>query len=222
VTQTLLPTSARHRMLGWLGLKQIDEPLLTGVTVRFVPKRHTLFEQGTDAQHVFFVLSGQLKIVARQAGSDTILTIISSGEIGGALLMGVQDAKYPGSIEAIVNSNVILIPKTTYLSTWVNNPQISPFLANCIQKRVRAMQVDHQLQNASVETRLANFILRHINDKSAEVTTHVTRREMASAIGAKTETVIRTIKKLERAGLIETGRGLIKVLDLDRLRQLCP
>lgn len=190
-----------------------DTQLMTSATVVNLAQGQTLFAQGEEAKSCFLVVSGSLKIAMKNKNAESVLTIISRGEIGGALLMGHESASYPGSVTALTQASVLVIPKSTYIDYWMKNPEALNFSNTCMRNRMRHLQEDKFLQLSDVEGRLIHFLHRHYLEKKDLVAKRITRKEIAMSIGAKTETVIRVLKKLERAGIIETQKSIISILD---------
>lgn len=195
-----------------------DGPLLESVTLTHLASGQTLFNQGEEAKNCFLVISGSLKIVMNSHGKESVLTIISKGELGGVLLMGSPSSSYPGSVVALTHASVLIIPRDTFNKYWVNEPLAVNFINNCVKNRVLRLQEDKAQQLSDVETRIIHFLNRHYIEKNDLQNKKITRKEIGLAIGAKTETVIRVLKKLERSGIIKTESSIIKILDKDSLK----
>ncbi len=191
----------------------VDDDLLMTTSVVNLAQGQALFKQGEFAQSCFLVFSGSLKIVMKNKSAESVLAIISKGEFGGALLMGNSPACYPGSVAALTQACVLVIPKETYINHWTKHPKVLNFINHCVQIRMRHLQEDKILQLSDVENRVIAFLYRHYIEKKDLISKKITRKEIALAIGAKTETVIRVFKKLERAGLVKTDRSIINILD---------
>ena len=172
-----------------------------------------LFTQGELAQNCFLILSGSLRISLKMNSSESTVAILSKGEFGGVLLMGNSSSYFPGSVIALTQSCVLLIPKETYVTAWTRNPKALNIINNCVHKRMQYLQEDKALQQLDVESRLIAFLHRHYLEKKDLVSKKITRKDISLAIGAKTETVIRALKKLERDGLVKTDKSVISILD---------
>lgn len=187
--------------------------LMESVSIKNLARNQTLFNQGETANNCFLVISGNVKIVAKTNGIESIMTVISQGELGGALLMANLPMVYPGSIVAMTSTCLLLIPKSTFINHWSKNTKVMGFIAACVQNRMRYLQEDKQSQVFDVERRVINFLHRHYIEKKDLISKKVTRKDIALAVGAKTETIIRVLKKLEREGLVKTSRSTIIILD---------
>lgn len=194
--------------------------ILDGCSLQNLAAEQILFEQGTPAEHCFLVLGGIIKITAHDDKGESTLTIISEGEIGGALLMNpLQIHHYPKMVIAMVRSVVLIIPRMTFLNHWLSNPVVSPFIYSCVMNRMREFQDDKVQRTQCAEMRITNFLIRHYVRKKDLINKKVTRKQIALAVGCKTETAIRLIKKFEREGILETTNSVIRILNEDLLLQ---
>ncbi len=191
----------------------INDGLLRLTSIVNLAQSQVLFTQGELAQNCFLVLSGSLKISLKMNNSESTVAILSKGEFGGVLLMGNVSTYYPGSVIALTQSCVLMIPKETYIADWSKNTKAINIINNCIQKRMCHLQEDKALQQSDVESRLIAFLHRHYLEKKDLISKKITRKDISLAIGAKTETVIRALKKLERDGLVKTNKSIISILD---------
>lgn len=180
-----------------------------------------LFAQGDLTHFCFLVVEGSLKLSLNGFKSETTLTILSEGEIGGVLLMNQsRTSTFPAAVVALTPATVLKIPKETYFTHWRSNKVVSDYMSECVQQRIAHLHEDKQLQVADVETRVIHFLVRHYIEKKDLLRKSITRKQIAQAIGTKTETVIRVIKKLEKEGFIEINKSVISILDPQRLRSL--
>lgn len=191
----------------------IEDELLFKTSIIHLAHGQILFNQGELAHSCFLVISGNLKIVLKMHGAESTLTILSKGEFGGALLMGSPPVSYPASVVALTQASLLIIPKETYVNYWTKNIKILNFINNSLQNRMRQLQEDKVLQLSNVEDRVTSFLYRHYIEKQDLISKKITRKDIALAIGAKTETVIRTLKKLENLGAIKTNKSVISILN---------
>jgi CRP-like cAMP-binding protein len=191
----------------------INDELLRLASIVNLAQGQILFTQGELAQNCFLVLSGSLRISLQLNSSESTVAILSRGEFGGVLLMGNNSTCYPGSVIALTQSCVLLIPKETYIAAWSKNPKALSIINNCIHKRMQHLQEDKALQQLDVKSRLIAFLYRHYLEKKDLISKKITRKDISLSIGAKTETVIRELKKLEREGLVKTNKSVICISD---------
>ncbi len=195
--------------------------LRTGLVAVYLRAGQVLFEKGELSHFCFLVVEGSLKLSLNGFKSETTLTILSEGEIGGVLLMNKsRTSTFPADVVALTQATVLKIPEETYFTHWISNKVVSDYISHCVQQRIAYLHEDKQLQVADVETRVIHFLVRHYIEKKDLLRKSITRKQIAQSIGTKTETVIRVIKKLEKEGLIEINKSVISILDPKRLQAL--
>jgi CRP-like cAMP-binding protein len=77
-----------------------------------------------------------------------------------------------------------------------------------------------RLDSAGVGERIAAYLLSRSEGTGKTRVVRTTQERIASAVGAARETVNRRLQDLERAGVLETGRGEILVYRLDELARM--
>jgi len=101
-----------------------------------------------------------------------------------------------------------------------------------MSQRLRASHdISRGLAYDRVEVRIASTLSALVpkfstsNDSNSDeeiFTIDITRQELADLTGTSPETAIRITKAMERDGLLDLSRPcIIKILDLDRLQEIC-
>lgn len=197
----------------------LHQELRRELTVVALNAGNVLFEQGESVHFCFLVLEGSVKLSRKRFKADTTLTILSEGEMGGVVLMSrFHSTAYPASVIALTETLILKVPTEVYFNHWLSNKVIADYMSQGVQQRMNYLQEDKELQLTDVGTRLVHFLVRHYIEKKDLIGKPITRKQIAQAIGSKTETVIRMIKKLEINGIIETHKSCIRVLDPHKLR----
>ncbi|NUM59697.1 MAG: Crp/Fnr family transcriptional regulator [Bdellovibrionaceae bacterium] len=190
---------------------------------KVLKKGEILFKHGSEVNDLIIILKGNLRIVKLLDGREINLTLLNSGDIAGAILLNSSSQSfYPGDIQSINKSEIILIPKNVYHTCWINDPDIYAKIQNHIQKRITYLHEDKSSQIYSIEKKLAIFLLRHFSESltKKDLAPIFTKREIASALGARTETIIRAMKIFEKKQLIKIERKEIILLDINKLKSL--
>lgn len=197
----------------------LHKELRQALTIVALNVGNILFAQGELVRFCFLVLEGSVKLSRKGFKSDTTLTILSEGEMGGVVLMNQSHSTtYPGSVIALTETLILKIPAEVYFNHWLLNKVVADYINQGVQQRMTYLQEDKELQLSDVGTRLVHFLLRHYIEKKDLIGKPITRKQIAQAIGSKTETVIRVIKKLEINGVIETHKSCIQILDSNKLK----
>lgn len=88
-------------------------------------KGTSVFNRGDTAQGLYILLGGQLKLgVTSPQGSEKIISIVSPGESFGEAILFLE-RQFPVYAQAIMDSQVLLIPKHLIFSMLDNDPMLS-------------------------------------------------------------------------------------------------
>lgn len=173
-----------------------------GGVAKKIPKGEYIFQEGGMPLYYYQVLEGSVKVyTANDAGKELIQGVYLEGQSFGEPPL-LLDKPYPSTAEAAFDSIIIRLPKEGFLNILNDFPEMNiRFLyafADRIYKKSSAVQI--WIRNTPEEKILQFFqTLKH--DKKD---THIpyTRHQIACHTNLRTETVIRTLKRMEREGKI--------------------
>ena len=194
--------------------------ILSERKIHAVQKKQYVYLEGDDSVRLFYVKSGQVKtILANADGKEFITGIYNAGDFLGytALLEG---SDYMDSAVALVNSELIYIPKTEFQQLLLTDHEVSKLFVKLLacQLEQREQQLLVMAYN-SLRRRVADTLLRMQNLDSAKAI-QLSRDDLAAMVGTATESLIRTLSEFKLDGLIEMSTsGGIQVLHPDKLRR---
>ncbi len=205
------------------GLQKVD-----GICRRqLFRKNQLLFRQGETAQGFYVVETGRIKVYRLSLqGQEYVMRIVGPGETLAEAAVFSGDA-YPASAEALEPSKVYYISKADFLTLIREDPQLALNMMTGLSLLLRdlAQQVD-DLSLKEVPGRLARFLLTEaekatpLPQDGLELTLPLRKNVLASRLGTIGETLSRTLNKLQQKGLIEIRKNVVKILHLQRLRQI--
>jgi len=189
----------------------------------------TIIREGEPAERLFVVALGIVKLFRNTDSGDTVLIdILGSGEYFGSLA-GYGPSRYEDS--AIARSRVcaLSIDAAAFREILSEYSSVALKSVEALSNRLHlAQEMVRQLAGYSAEARIAYVLLR-LADKlgtpwkgSTFIQAPLTREELASMAGTTTETASRAVSRLQKRGIITTGRGWIALTDRDALRELSP
>ena len=181
----------RTNCLHALFSKQPAEHLVAG---------QSLFFEGDDANHVFEVLDGTLRIFRIISDGRRVITgFLDAGDVIGVSLR----ARYLYSAEAITPSTVRRLPRRHFDAAVVSNDELRPEVFAQVCDEMAAAQDQMVLLSCkSAEERLCSFLLKYLKritipgERQATVELPMSRQDMADYLGLTIETVSRTVTKL--------------------------
>jgi CRP/FNR family transcriptional regulator, cyclic AMP receptor protein len=169
-------------------------------------KDQVLFHEGDKALDYFQVEEGSVKMfIASNDGQEFIQGIFMAGEsFGEPALIG--NFPYPGSVVAIVKSKVWKLPGDYFLQMLKENFNLHLKLDQVLCQRLKyKSMVLSEISSYEPEHRLVT-LLKYYKSKNSQtalagkIIIPYTRQQLADMSGLRVETVIRTVKKMEKEG----------------------
>src|SRR5690606_23419010 len=146
------------------------------------------------------------------------------GDVIGALVMSQPGAAYPVTVVAMGASSVLTIPQETYAKSWALNPTVQQFISGMLYNRMNLLHDQKALNRASLRQKIASLLVSLIERYSGEEETilpvPLTRQEIADAVGASVESVIRAMSDWSQRGIIQTSDQYIQVLSMGELLEI--
>lgn len=190
-------------------------------------KGERIFNEGDLYVGFYILLKGTVKVSKISIkGKESIMHIVKSLNAFADVPMFDGDI-YPVSAEAIEESLTLFIPKEKFLALLHDEPNITLKMLAGFAKRMRSLvnQIE-DLSSKEVTNRLAKYILIEIKNSGTEklpepvVKLAIPKSAIASYLGTITETLSRTLKKLQDEGVIRVMGKKIFVNDLKKLKEL--
>jgi CRP/FNR family transcriptional regulator, nitrogen oxide reductase regulator len=214
-----------------------DVPLFQGVDARTLQGLADLahlmrmgageffFSEGSDADNVFVLTAGRVKLTQLTAEGDQILLrFIGQGDAFGGAFEEPNDAI---SAEAIERSTALVWTSDTMRRVLQTEPLVAWNALRIITGRLRDLQHRYrQVITERVERRVARALLRLSSDAGrpveggVEINSAISRQDIAEMTGTTLFTVSRLMRAWEDDGLIGRGRQHLVLLDVQALADL--
>jgi CRP/FNR family transcriptional regulator len=178
-----------------------------------------LYKVGDAGHHLFTVRSGLLKLVQYLPdGTQRIVRLVRSTDVLGLEVLVGQHYEH----EAVVlrASELCRYPKEAVTRISQSNPTLHKDLMTRWQKALTDADAWlTQLSTGSARKRMANLLLRLLDDGSSEC--HLfSREDIGSILSITVETASRTISEFKRLGLITEIRSNHFDLDIAGLNKI--
>lgn len=187
---------------------------------RHYQKRDTIYQQGQYPKWLYFVASGSVKTFQiNEFGKELITQVYKKGDFFGYIPL-LKNEVYHDYATAIEDTALRLIPPDDFSLLLLNNREVSSkfikMLANYAEEAERQLI---ELAYSSVRKRVANALLKfhEIKDSSKMA---ILRDDIANLAGSAKETVIRTLSDFKHEGLIAIDENRIKLLNVDKLKNM--
>ncbi|MEJ2582255.1 MAG: Crp/Fnr family transcriptional regulator [Acidobacteriota bacterium] len=182
--------------------------------IRKIPADTTIFHEGDDADSIFVVVNGRVKIVTTSTdGKEFILTVLGSGQVFGEMGL-LETAPRSASVITVTDVELLVIKQDDFDHLLTSNPHISRKLMAILSRRLRrANSKMESLAYMDVAGRLARYLLDMALDHGNRlgngwvVVRRPTHSDIAHSIGTSRETVSRLINEFEEGfGLVNKGK----------------
>lgn len=206
-----LPALFKH--LDRLHDRSTKELLVQAGIVKNFEAGEELLRTGQYIRYVPIVLKGSLKVTREDdSGREILLYFIRPGESCIMTLFAVRQNN-PSLVRAVVDEPVelLLVPVETIHRDLSNHRDWLNFTFSLFQQRYEELlDMINDIAFARVDDRLLDLLrTRSKMQQNREIT--VTHQQLADELGTAREVVTRLLKKLESEGVIETGRGKIRL-----------
>jgi CRP-like cAMP-binding protein len=188
-----------------------------GATLRNYKKNQSIFFEGDMPCCYYQIVQGSVKMVSvNEGGREFIQGIFRNGQSFGEPVLLINKP-YPATAVANENTQVLKIGKEEFLKILNDFPQIHfEFTCSMAQRIYEKALIAKAISINGPEQRIIALfkILKESNDNSCLENYKVTisRQQIADMIGFRVETAIRTIKTLEKKGVIKIQKGKIYLL----------
>jgi CRP-like cAMP-binding protein len=193
-------------------------------TIYHLKARETLFCQGDEAHSFYVVAEGGVRLVEYTSDGGAIaLKLYGPGEMFGLLAVS-GPYPYPATAEAIDDSVIMGLRGSDARELILHCPQFGLLLIDGLVSHVHQAHTKiRQLSADRVDRRIVRALLSYAEKFGTSrigvvsIDVLLTQQALAEYTNTTVETVNRTLKMLERQGLIRCARQHIDVLDLNRL-----
>lgn len=171
-------------------------------------KDQVLFEEGETAHEFFQVEEGQVRMyILNHEGQEFTQGIFNAGEsFGEPPLFG--DFPYPSTAIALTPGKVWRLAKKDFLELLKNNFELHLKLDHVLCNRLQyKSMILTEISSHDPEHRILT-ILKYLKSKmnashQGKIVMPYTRQQLADMTSLRVETVIRTIKRMEKEGKLE-------------------
>lgn len=184
-----------------------------------------IYMPGDRADFVYILKHGRVKLsVLSESGKEIAIDIIQPGEIFGEFAL-VDESQRSNMAQALDDVLMWVFSKHDFTKLLTSLPMLSLSYIKLVGDRRRRMEKKlSDITSKPVSGRICE-LLHELSTSSAEFETvatdyivPLTHQDVASLIGAARQTTTTVLNDLERRGIIELGRGSIRVKRLKELQ----
>jgi CRP/FNR family transcriptional regulator, cyclic AMP receptor protein len=189
-------------------------------------KNTTLFHIDDPGNALFILKSGVMKItIEDQNGREIILRMVYPTEFFGemALLDGMPRS---ATVTTQEPCEALIIYRQHFLELIDTSPRILLNMTTVLSRRLRKMnELIRSLVFFDVYGKVARVLLTLVAEKGrvtaqgTVIDLRLTQQELAELAGMSRETMTRTLRDFQQAGVVRIESGIITILELDMLQR---
>jgi CRP/FNR family cyclic AMP-dependent transcriptional regulator len=195
--------------------------LAKGSCLKHIPKEVFIFFQNDPDDAVYIVWRGVISIrLENPDGRELVINEMGVGDVFGELALLTGETR-SASAQALVDSEVLMIPKSIFRSVLDQEPLLASHLLEITARRLQnSSKRVEALAFYDAQQRLARQLL-YLNQQAGDKGyLTITQDELATHVGLSRQTVSSILGNWRRSGWVLTGRGHIVLLNLEELNLL--
>jgi CRP/FNR family transcriptional regulator, cyclic AMP receptor protein len=181
-----------------------------------------VFHEGDPGDALHIVVGGVF--IVRSAGTlgEMIgVNTIGPGNVFGEGVLVNPGARRSATVVALHGGTTLMVARRDFEALRDREPKVDRFLVSVLAERNRVLTEQLvELQYTPVEQRVHRRLLAFadaIDDADSDGWVALNQAELAILAGTTRSTANRVLRRAERRGIVELGRGRIRVVDRDAL-----
>jgi len=202
------------------GITDANKVALAAICIqRTLHKRELLFSEGDVGSAMYILSAGNVQIYkSDQSGKESVIKVVGPGEIFAEVILFEQNV-YPVSAVALKKSVAYAIQKKRFLALLSDENFRNDFMRLLMKKQRYLISKIHDLSSGNVESRFIRFLEEQYG-KKREYRLLISKKDIAQAIGATSETFSRMIRRMQDEGKISVKGDTIVLMEKVRVNSL--
>lgn len=177
-----------------------------------------IHNRGDNAQAMGIVIKGQVKLVRLLAnGSHTFVSMIREGQHYGDIVMLGQRRRSHDAV-AVGDVEVDHYDGVAFDQILANHEVVRALYRVTALRLSGSIAMSDDLRSLPRDVHLAKILLSIWQREGGRTVFASTQEDLASLLGTSVMSLSKHLARLKRAGLIETGYRLVRIVDPDMLR----
>ena len=176
----------------------------------------------TDCAGLVLIRSGQLRaLVYSEEGREITIYRLFDGDL--CLFCApymIRSIQFDVTIQAEKNTEFWVIPSEVYQKLMTQSTVVSNYTNELMASRfTEVMSRVEQFMWKSMDKRVVAFLLQEASIKGTYAL-RITHEMIANHLGSHREVITRTLRDFQDAGMVKLSRGLVTILDREKLQDL--
>ena len=181
-------------------------------------KGSTIYCEGNSSNHIFYLISGEIKTFRNNEYGKELITRIYKGKSLFGITSLLTNKPYNENASALEDTTLIKITKKEFLKKMKESPRLSIKIIDLLVDKLEKLKT-HLIHLAydSVRKKTAEILYELYIERGSEVI-KISRKNLANLVGIAKESLIRTLTELKEEKIIKTKRKSIKIIDPIKLK----
>lgn len=180
--------------------------------------REYIYKEGEHVHFIYYIEKGSVKAYKQSdEGKEYITSVYTEGQFFGFQPI-FEERNYDEITETLEATTLTKISKSDFLTLVYQNREVAKKFMELISRTLSSKEEDLMLMAySSVRKRVSKKIQELLNDND-ELT--ILRTDLAKLTGTTKESLTRVLTEFKNSKIIEANGKTIKVLDLEKLKQM--
>ncbi|WP_046744470.1 response regulator [Kordia zhangzhouensis] len=192
-------------------------------TVFSYSKDAIIYEEGHPANYIYLIVKGVVKCNKLDEQGKELTTALHKEDDLFGYTSFTQNIPYQETATAIQTTEVVALSKSELTAVLNKNHKVTLELIQLLTDNISGIKEQLlQMAYSSVHRKTANTILKFAEklNRKPEDPIKISRHDLASVAGIATETLIRTLSRFKKEGIIEIEGRNIKIVDYQQLQEM--
>lgn len=186
-------------------------------------KNEVIYEEGHSSNYIYLIIKGVVKCHKFDEQGKELTTALHKDDDLFGYTSFTQNMPYQETATAIKDTEVVGLSKSELVAVLNKNHKVTLELIQLLTDNISGIK-DQLLQMAysSVHRKTAITILKFAKklNRNPEDPIKISRNDLASVAGIATETLIRTLSRFKKEGIIEIEGRNIRIVDYQQLQEM--
>jgi len=215
-----------HALFGLLAPGDVDA-LLSHARFEHYAAGRLIFAKGSPGRSMMALLAGSVRIGSTSSsGREVVLAILNAGEIFGEMAL-LDGGERTADATAMSDCDLLVVDQRDFIPFLKSRGDLCIEFLRLLTQRLR--RTDELVETALFErldSRLARALVQLASDSGSDKVVkppfqvRVSQLELSGIVGAARENVNKQLRAWQRAGLLELGKRIIVIPNLDALEAL--
>lgn len=199
-------------------LNELDTEVLSIFSERIILNSfeigQNVFDNKVSCIGFSFILEGRLRVYKLgDDGKEITLYRLGKGDnCFNTILCALTDTNEVSFAEVEENALIAVLPMDLFKKYLLNNNAFLKYIfKNLYNKFENVVEGLEKVTFDSIENRIIDYFKTTMTNNNGSKIIYTTHEKIAVDIGSSREVVSRSLKSLERRGILELGRGKIKI-----------